>query len=241
MPFVPRRPMRLSTATWRPNSISGTAGVPPMRAPAGTSCVACDPPAICAPDADLDVADEARLAAHHHEVAELGGAGNARLADDDAMPADHHVVADLHEVIDLGALADHRVLERAAVDAAVGADLHVVLDDDAADLRHLEVTLAAHGEAEAVLADPHARMQDDAVAHQRVRDARPGADVAAPADRHAVAHHGARRHHRAAPDLGLAADDGAGLDANVALQHRGRVHRRLAGGGDAAFGVNASG
>ena len=38
----------------------------------------------------------------------------------------------------------------------VGADLDVVLDDDAADLRHLEMPLRAHGEAEAVLPDPHA-------------------------------------------------------------------------------------
>ena len=67
------------------------------------------------------------------------------------------VVPDLHEIINFRAFADHRILERAAVDAAVGADLHVVLDDHPADLRHLEVAPGAHGEAEAVLADPHAR------------------------------------------------------------------------------------
>ena len=56
----------------------------------------------------------------------------------------------------------------------VGADLDVVLDDDAADLRHLEVPLRPHGEAEAVLPDAHARMQDHAVADKRMghRDAR---------------------------------------------------------------------
>ena len=73
--------------------------------------------------------------------------------DDDAMAADDDVVADLHEVVDLGALADHRVAAGAPVDGGVGADLDVVLDDDAADLRHLEMALAPHGEAEAVLAD----------------------------------------------------------------------------------------
>ena len=44
---------------------------------------------------------------------------------------------DLHEIVDLGALADHGVADRAAVDRGVGADLDVVLDDDAPDLRDL--------------------------------------------------------------------------------------------------------
>jgi UDP-3-O-[3-hydroxymyristoyl] glucosamine N-acyltransferase len=39
---------------------------------------------------------------------------------------------------------------------------------DAADLRHLDVAARAHGEAEPVLADPGAGMDDDAVADQRV-------------------------------------------------------------------------
>ncbi len=102
--------------------------------------------------------------------------------DDHAMTADHHVVGDLHEVIDLGALADHRVARGAAVDRRVGADLDIVLDDDPADLRHLQVAVRAHGEAEAVLADAGARMDDDAVAEQRVAEGRAGADRAIPAD-----------------------------------------------------------
>ena len=67
------------------------------------------------------------------------------------------VVPDLHEIINFRAFPDDRILKGPAIDAAVGADFHVVLDDHPADLRHLEVALAAHGEAEAVLADPHAR------------------------------------------------------------------------------------
>ena len=126
------------------------------------------------------------------------------------MPAHDDVVPDLHEIINFGAFADHGVLQRAAVDAAVGADLHVVLDDDPADLRHLEVALGAHGEAEPVLADPHAGMQDDPVADQRVHDGGAGADVAAAADGHPVA------------------DDGAGGDPSCRARSapRGRRRRR---------------
>ena len=70
---------------------------------------------------------------------ELAAAGNADLADDHAVPADLRVVPDLHQIIDLGAFADHRVAQRAAVDGGAGADLDPVLDDDAAELRNLDV------------------------------------------------------------------------------------------------------
>ena len=55
------------------------------------------------------------------------------------MAANDDVVADLHEIVDLRALADHRVAVCAAIDGHAGADLDVVLDDDPADLRHFEM------------------------------------------------------------------------------------------------------
>ena len=58
------------------------------------------------------------------------------------MPPDADIVANLHQVVDLGALADHGVAHGAAVDRGAGADFDVVLDDDAADLRNLAVALA---------------------------------------------------------------------------------------------------
>jgi hypothetical protein len=45
-----------------------------------------------------------------------------------------HVVADLDQVVELDAVLDHRVVQRAAVDAGVGADLHVVADAHRAQL-----------------------------------------------------------------------------------------------------------
>src|SRR5262245_40521505 len=144
------------------------------------------------------------------------------------MPAHDHVVPDLHEIIDLAAGADHRVLERAAVDAAVGADLHVVADDHPADLRHLEMALRAHGEAEPVLPDPDAGVQGDPVAAQRMNDRTPRPYVAALADAHAVAHHRPGRNHRAAPHLRLSAYHVAGLDPHPLLQPCGLVDRWVA-------------
>jgi hypothetical protein len=44
---------------------------------------------------------------------------------------------DLDLVVELDAVLDHRVVEGTAVDGGVGADLDIVADDDAADLRNL--------------------------------------------------------------------------------------------------------
>src|SRR5262249_5759277 len=133
--------------------------------------------------ADLDVADGAGTASHGDEVRQFGGAGDAALGRDYAVPTYNDVVGYLHQIIDFGAFADNRILKCPAVDGGVGADLHVVLDDDAADLRDLEVAARAHGEAESVLSDAHSRVNDHAVADERVGDGRERADVAVAADR----------------------------------------------------------
>ncbi len=87
-------------------------------------------------------------------------------AGDEAVSADAHVVGDLHEIVDLGVFADDRVGHGAAVDGRVGADLDIVLDDDAADLRNALRAGRAGGEAETVLADPGAGMDDHPVAER---------------------------------------------------------------------------
>ena len=76
------------------------------------------------------------------------------------MPPDSHIVADLDQIIYLGAVADHRVFERAAIDAAVRADLDVAADQHPAELRHLSQAMRTGREAEAILTDAHAGMQD---------------------------------------------------------------------------------
>ena len=128
---------------------------------------------------------------------------------------------DLDQIIDLGALADHRVAAGAAVDRGVGADLDVVLDDDAADLRHLQVPLRPHGEAEAVLPDAHAGMEDDAVADE----ARGRRSRSAPIEQSRpiftcgpITRMGADE--GAGADFGRRSDDGAGIDRDAVLQPR---------------------
>ena len=62
-------------------------------------------------------------------------------------------MADLDEVIEPRAGSDDRVAGRAAIDRSVGADLDVVLDDHATELRHREESRLGRGEAETFLAD----------------------------------------------------------------------------------------
>src|SRR5690349_6823179 len=94
---------------------------------------------------NLDVSGGTRLAAHDDKVTQLGRPCDADLANDHAMSSDDDVVPDLHQIINFGALADDRVVQGAPVDGRIGPDLDVVLDDDAADLRHFEVPARPHG------------------------------------------------------------------------------------------------
>src|SRR5262249_33691177 len=159
--------------------------------------------------------DGSRLSSHDHEVPEFRRPGDADVADDHAMPADHHVVPDLHEIINFGAVADDRILKSAPVHAAIGADFDVAADDHPTDLWHLEVALGAKGKPEAVLADPHAGVQDHTVADQSVCKRCTGADIALPTHDDAIANERSRGNERAAADARLAANHGAGLDART--------------------------
>jgi len=55
------------------------------------------------------------------------------------MPPDRHIVADLDLIVDFRAFADDGVAQAAAVDRGRGADFDVILDDDPAGLRDLQI------------------------------------------------------------------------------------------------------
>src|SRR5207302_9856026 len=97
--------------------------------------------------------------------------------------ADPHVVADLDLVIELHALLDHRVVDRAAVDRGVGADLDVVADVHAANLGDLDPAALVLGDADAVAADHRAGVNDGVRADRAARiDHHPGIKRAVLAD-----------------------------------------------------------
>src|SRR6185312_17456143 len=73
-----------------------------------------------------EMAGDTALRAHHDAVTYHGTPCNAGLADHDAVAAQHHVVGNLHQIIDFATGADARGPEGSAVDRAVGANFDVV-------------------------------------------------------------------------------------------------------------------
>src|SRR5690606_9283389 len=123
---------------------------------------------------------------------------------------DADVVRDHHEIVELHAVLDHGVLDRAAVDRRVRADLDVVADHDRAELRHLDPPAMREilGETEAVAADHRPRLKEataadaDAIEHDDARDeTRVRADLDVRADR------AARTDHDPVADLAPRSDD----------------------------------
>ena len=112
---------------------------------------------------------------------------------------------DVDEVVELGAAADARLFERAAIDRGVRADLHIIFDDEPALLRELRVLAgrAVAHVAEAIGAEHCARMHDHAISQFRA----------------GIEHH-ARIKVAIAADAHAGADDDAGIDAGACADDR---------------------
>src|SRR6478672_7663630 len=131
------------------------------------------------------------------------------------MPANADIVAYLHQVVDLGPLADDRVTNCATVDRRACADLDLVLHDHAADLRNLEVSLAAHHVAEAVLTDLATGMDDDAIADQGIGQGRSGSNRTVASYPHIGADNGVRSDHGARFDTDPIFRAGTGVNPRM--------------------------
>ena len=141
------------------------AGYPETNAPASTEFGM--PVCAVAIDAlaERQVAGDAHLPRQHDVVLDRRAAGDADLRGQQRPAPDRDAVRDLHEVVDLRARADARLADRGPIDRRVGADLHVVLDDQVGVLRDLGVrAVGPLDEAEAVAAEDGAVLHDDAVA-----------------------------------------------------------------------------
>src|SRR6516225_8332471 len=177
--------------------------------------------------ADGHVSGYANACAQDDEVLQRGAPGNSGLSNQHTVPSNHHIVANLNEIVDLGTFADHGVADRPAVDGGTGADLDVVLNNHAPDLRNLQVTGCPHQKTEPVLADATARMDNHPVPDQRMRDRRPGPDVAVASDANARPHNHVGRDPCSGSDLGVGSNDSAGINGHSRLEACGGVQMRL--------------
>ena len=137
------------------------------RSPAGTSFMTPACAAICAPAPILIWPAEPAWPPSATKSPITRRAGDAALPDHHAMAADRRRCGRSARGCRSWSLADDRVAVGAAVDRRFGADLDVVLDDHAADLRHFEMAARPHRETKTVLADVRAGMDDHTIADQR--------------------------------------------------------------------------
>jgi UDP-N-acetylglucosamine acyltransferase len=172
------------------------------------------------------------LAADHCVVFHDHAAGQPGLGGDDDVTANAAVVPYVDQVVELHAVANLSDAEGRPVDAGVGADLDVVADFHAPDLRELFVAIAVADKAEAVGAQDAARVQYGAIADGNAvvdGDARMQHTVRAEAD--------ARADRAARADTAAFADPRSGSDTRVGPD--GHRFRNLDIGGDHGAGMNA--
>src|SRR5271165_1572155 len=91
--------------------------------------------------------------ADHAALADRRAARDARARGDRRVRADGHVVSDLYLVVELDAVLDDGVVDCAAINRRVGADLDVIADVHGADLRHLDPLPRIGGKSKSVGAD----------------------------------------------------------------------------------------
>src|SRR5690606_33996944 len=132
--------------------------------------------------------------------------------------ADAAIVANLHEVVDLGPLPDHRVTERATIDRGIRADLDIVLDDRPAELRDLAIGRAVGEPAEPLGADARSGLDDDVVADMGAFYRAVAGDGHVAANGDARTDDGVGADHRIAADLDVVAEDHVGTQHHAIFQ-----------------------
>src|ERR1700732_628741 len=123
------------------------------------------------PVANVEMIVDSHLRAQRHMIANRQATSQSYLGGQQTAPPNRHIVADLDLVVDFRTLADYSVAQAAAVDSRSRPDLHLILDQNAAGLRDLQMAFRPkENEPIAVLADAAAGMDEDPIADQRELD-----------------------------------------------------------------------
>ena len=96
------------------------------------------------------------------------GAGNAHAHRHEASRPDPHVMCDVHQAIEFRERTDDRVVDAAAIDAAVGTHFDIVFEHAATDVRHPHRTRRTRNETKAVAADARTGVEHHPIAHLHV-------------------------------------------------------------------------
>jgi hypothetical protein len=166
--------------------------------------------------------------------------GESRLGGDQDVLTHIAVVCDLDQIVDLRPAPDACLVEGRTIDRRVCANFDIILDDDAAALRHRNRTTAFVGHVAKTLGTEHdPRVKHDAIAHPRVftQDGA-GVDPAITTEfdvryqGRVGRHDAARAHATTCPDDGAHSDrcgrvyDGGGVDMGAWGDALGRTRDR---------------
>src|ERR1700761_4332105 len=168
--------------------------------------------------ADLHVFRDAHLPTNDGAVTDSAATRNAGLCGDHHIAPDRDIVADVDEIIELGAAANARLFERTAIDGGIRADFDIVFDDQSALLGKLRVLarrIVSHI-PETIRAQHRARMHEDAVTQLRARiDDHARIQMAASAEAHSRTYDGTSTDPAAGADDGLVVDDSVRSDEDA--------------------------
>src|SRR5882724_7701791 len=162
-----------------------------------------------------EVISHADLTTHNDTVLQRGATRDSDLAGEQTVTSDRHVVRDLHQIVDLASLPDHGVPDGPAVNARIGADFDVVLDDHTSNLGNLVGSARASHIAKAILPNGTAGVDDDPVADQGMHDRGIGPDRAVATDADLRPNDRPGPDHGPAADLGARSDDSAWIDGHA--------------------------
>src|SRR5207245_5790988 len=115
--------------------------------------------------ANLDMSNDTSLTANQDTLTNPHTAGNSGLRCDDGILADHNVVRDLHEIVDLCSLLDPGSAKTGAIDSRVGADLDIIVDLYNSKLLNFFLAAIDHLESKSVGANYRTAVNDHARAN----------------------------------------------------------------------------
>ena len=178
------------------------------------------------PSSDFEVISDAHLSAHHDAIVYASASGNANLGANHAAASNTDVVSNMHQIIENSARADHRVARCSTVYGAVGSNLNIILDDDAAELKHPHKPIRSGHKAEALRSDRYTSLDFDAPPDQRVTDTCVGADLRIVAQSNPFTQHRVGADVTSASDFNASADHCARVYLGAISDRSGGVHAR---------------
>ncbi len=159
------------------------------------------------------------------------------MSGDHDMVADLAIVSDVDQVVEFDAIADTGDAQGSAVQAGVGADLHIVAHFQSADLRKFLPHTGHRNEAEAISAQNCSRVDDTAFTDDnRIIDRYARMEDGFRANADVLADGATGTYDRVIADMAARSNESLGADAGTCAHRRAIFHN--CGGVDAGLGFS---